>query len=291
MTVKINGEKKSVRKYLLSDTLKNLFNKFQIEYPEVKIGFSKFVELRPKNCKFVGCKNMHAICLCIACENPRLMIATSLLGDLTAFAEIVNKIDGSKLKLEDIVVYVSCEKKDDECADLDCQICSDRMKDIFGRIKAQLEDLNVEEIEYEQWKSDDYSRMWTVNCSTEEFCGKLEGAIRAYLKHLHINKNQSWTFSNFKKNVPEKSAVVQMDFSENYTFKYGAAIQANYFKQPQCTLFVACIWVNTPEKKSSNPDNLVMITENLTHDTNSVFRYMVEINKYLQRQVIFNRLV
>ena len=75
MTIKNNdGEKLRVQKRLVYCNLKELFQSFMLKYPDCKDGFSKFAELRPKECVLAGASGTHTVCVCIIHQNVKLMI-------------------------------------------------------------------------------------------------------------------------------------------------------------------------------------------------------------------------
>ena len=47
---KADGEKEHWQKRLVLCNLKEAYHQFKTEHPDVKVGFSKFAELRPKEC-------------------------------------------------------------------------------------------------------------------------------------------------------------------------------------------------------------------------------------------------
>ena len=75
VTIKNNdGEKLRVQKRLVYCNLKELFQSFKLKYPDCKVGFSKFAELRPKECVLAGASGTHTVCVCIIHQNVKLMI-------------------------------------------------------------------------------------------------------------------------------------------------------------------------------------------------------------------------
>ena len=68
------GKKEYQQKRLILLTLKELFQQFKIQHPDIKIGFSKFCTLRPKWCVVAGSAGTHAVCVCLIHENPKLLI-------------------------------------------------------------------------------------------------------------------------------------------------------------------------------------------------------------------------
>ena len=64
VSVKENGEKKRVQKRLVLCNLRESYSKFKTDYPDAKIGFSKFASLRPKECVLAGACGTHSVCVC-----------------------------------------------------------------------------------------------------------------------------------------------------------------------------------------------------------------------------------
>ena len=58
-----NGDKSVVSKRLILCNLKEAHTCFKDTFPDLKVGFSKFAELRPKYCILVGQSGTHSVCL------------------------------------------------------------------------------------------------------------------------------------------------------------------------------------------------------------------------------------
>lgn len=78
-----NGSKTAVQKRLILCNLKEAYVIFKEKYPQIKIGFSKFAELRPKHCILVGKSGTHSVCVCTIHQTVKLMIENARLGTLT----------------------------------------------------------------------------------------------------------------------------------------------------------------------------------------------------------------
>jgi hypothetical protein len=74
ITTIINGEKTQIQTQLMLSNLKEIYAKFKDQYSEIKIGFSKFAELRPKNCILAGGSGTHSVCVCTINQNFKLML-------------------------------------------------------------------------------------------------------------------------------------------------------------------------------------------------------------------------
>ena len=64
VSMKVHGEKKCVQKRRILTTVREAYTLFKEKYPDVKIGFSKFAEARPKNVVLPGSSGTHTVCLC-----------------------------------------------------------------------------------------------------------------------------------------------------------------------------------------------------------------------------------
>ena len=72
-SVRINNVKVHKQKRLILVRLKELHLEFKKLYPEHKVGFSKFCELRPKWCLTVDSSGSHSVCVCSCHQIAKLM--------------------------------------------------------------------------------------------------------------------------------------------------------------------------------------------------------------------------
>ena len=63
--------------------LREAYKQFKKQHPDVKVGFSKFAELRPKECVLAGATGTHSVCVCVIYQNVKLMMAGGRLEALT----------------------------------------------------------------------------------------------------------------------------------------------------------------------------------------------------------------
>ena len=73
VSVFLNGKKVHKQKRLILLRLKELYIEFKKMYPDYKIGFSKFCELRLKWCITVNSSEAHCVCVCTYHQNAKLM--------------------------------------------------------------------------------------------------------------------------------------------------------------------------------------------------------------------------
>lgn len=64
VTVREGGVKVKKQKHLILFTLREAYTQFKESNPNIKIGFSKFSNLRPKNVLLPGKSGTHQVCVC-----------------------------------------------------------------------------------------------------------------------------------------------------------------------------------------------------------------------------------
>ena len=69
VTYKLNGSKVTAQKRLILSTLKKTYHVFKKDLPNNKVGFLKFVSLRPKHVVLHGSSGTHSVCVCTIHQN------------------------------------------------------------------------------------------------------------------------------------------------------------------------------------------------------------------------------
>jgi hypothetical protein len=70
----VSGVKIHEHKRLLLCNLKQLYSHFKNSHSGVKVGFSKFASLHPRNCIMAGASGTHSVCVCTIHQNVKLML-------------------------------------------------------------------------------------------------------------------------------------------------------------------------------------------------------------------------
>ena len=74
-----NGIKVHQQKRLVLCNLREAYHQLKILHPDVKIGFSTFAQLRPKECVLAGSSGTHSVCVCVVHQNAKLMMTEGRL--------------------------------------------------------------------------------------------------------------------------------------------------------------------------------------------------------------------
>ncbi|GBN16623.1 hypothetical protein AVEN_110555-1 [Araneus ventricosus] len=214
------GKKVYERKRLILCNLSELYSSFKLEYPNLKIGFSKFCSLRPKWCVLAGASGTHLVCVCTIHQNVILLIHGA----------------GFEEEYKQLMSYIVCEGAGRECMLRHCDKCPSK-DNLVQFLQAKFEDYDDEDIvEYNQWVSTDRTEMIRCSTSVGELIEKLVEKLNKLIPHSYIAKSQSSFFKNLKGTASSNTAVVSMDFSENYAFTIRDEAQGYHWNSNSCTI-------------------------------------------------------
>jgi hypothetical protein len=87
ISMKVIGVKIHEQKWMLLCNLKELYSHFKNSYPGVKVGFSKFASLHPRNCIMAGASGTHSVRLCTIHWNVKLMLEVCNKSELMTSSE------------------------------------------------------------------------------------------------------------------------------------------------------------------------------------------------------------
>ena len=283
ITIRQDGEKLKVSRRLLNYKISEAYFLFKQEFPNVKVGLSKFAELRPQQVKLVGSKNSHDSCYCVGCRNPELLILTTIVGEDNGFTALFGENYSGQVTPLEFSKLIVCPKKHEDCyISNTCDSCKDRAETLKENMLAIFESLSVEEVNFEQWSYKDWSRMHPSTLPVESFCDKFIQDIVAFKKHNYISLKQAVFKKDLTQNLPTNHMIIQMDFAQNFQFSTQHAVQSNYFKHSECSLFTTVVFFNDDGKKQKKPvEHIVIVSDNKEHTTGQVAVYVKKIHSYL----------
>jgi hypothetical protein len=124
--------------YVLQQTLKAAFRMFKLEHPDIKVGYTKFTKLRPKNVRLISNKFLES-CLCQYCNNVRLkLLALNRAVRLSGLDETMRINDERGL-----FNLLMCEKSgpfhDASCIKGQCSRCGDHAGKLRSHFHALLQ--------------------------------------------------------------------------------------------------------------------------------------------------------
>lgn len=265
-----NGEKTAVQKRLILSNLKEAYIIFKEKYPQMKVGFSKFAELRPKHCVLVGKSGTHSVCVCTTHQNIKLMIENSQLGKLT---------NGEFATYKNFLAKVLCNPPSIDCIMGDCTSCpgTDELKNTLENV---LEENMIENVTFRQWVTVDRCNLETVQKSSSEFVEVLCEKIVLLIRHDFIAKQQSSFMNEVKETLKENEYAVTLDFSENYTFVVQDEAQSYHWSSDSVTIHPFVIYYRDEDKVKHI--SYVIISECLEHNTTAVYCFQNKLVQFLK---------
>ena len=155
VSVRVGNKKIACQKRLILCNLDEAYRIFKDKYPELKIGFSKFAELRPKYCVLAGSSGTHLVCFCTIQQNVKLMMHAV---DIPVF----------RSSYKQLLAELTCNPGTLYCFLGEFQLCpnADEMKQ---HILEEIEDEAIDEIGYKQWVSTDRSILRTLTTGIDAF--------------------------------------------------------------------------------------------------------------------------
>jgi hypothetical protein len=152
-----DGKQILVQKGLILGNLKEIFNKFKNDFLDVKTGFSKFCELRPRHVICAGAAGTHLICVSVQHQNIRLMADAMKLNELTKEINLEENVSTFK----HLLALMSCSPPAEDCLMNNCTQCPE--EDVMQEDLQDILECNmIYAIMYNQWLSTNRCNLDTV---------------------------------------------------------------------------------------------------------------------------------
>ena len=138
-------------------------------------------------------------------------------------------------------------------------------------------------INYKQWMHTDRTNLVSLQISLQEFIDAICDAIDSLRQHHFVAKSQSSYLHTLKKNLPQDTAIVLLDFAKNYSFLIQDAIQGFYWDNSQATLHPFAIY--HMENGKIKCTNVVIISDCMKHDTSTVHAFISRLISYVKEEL------
>ncbi len=277
VTVWKKQDKVKLQKRHMYYTVKETHSLFKLENPDLKIGKSKFAQLKPANVLHKS-ETPKDACLCTYHENINLLCEAvhKAMPDFPTYSS-------------DFVSNFVCSADSEKCMTGNCDVCSQKTSTWFGAFQGTVLNTDIcwyewarEEGQYEpshkrrktaRGNGKSTKKRLTKCCRSGTVLEAIESLtekLPEFLLHVFI-KRQSNYFQTKLVSISSEGAVIQEDFSENYTLQHQREVQSAYWNQNQLTIFTVCAWMQK-EKKS-----FVFVSDDLDHDKTSVCVFMDKV--------------
>jgi hypothetical protein len=163
-SMKKDGKWIHVRKRLILGNFKEVFNKFKNDFPDIKIGSSKFCHLQPRHVILVGAAGTHSVCVCVQHQNIKLTADAIKLNKLTKETNLEKNMS----TLKPLLALMSCNPPTEDCLMNKCTQCPE--EDVLQEdLQAILECNMIAAITCNQWLTTDRCNLDTVTSTSGEF--------------------------------------------------------------------------------------------------------------------------
>ncbi|VVC99723.1 unnamed protein product, partial [Leptidea sinapis] len=262
---------KKQRRYLL-DSMKNLHKLFEAE--NTKVSYSYFCKQRPFWVLIPDVSDRET-CLCKTHANIELLLVVlhsrKIIKEKNS-AEVINRL--------------CCSNTSSLLSR--CGTCKDKKLEYL---------LDIDEaITYSKWehKKETYVTKGVektkrviakvkVTAPPKEAVAIFESLIPEFLKHEGTRRWQYTALKDLKSNLKKCEAIVNIDFSENYGYKYHSEVQSFHFggSRKELTLHTAVIYL-TNEDDQITAKSLCTVSENMRHDAAAIWAHIVPLLEYIQ---------
>ena len=222
-----DGKRVHIQKRLVLSNLKEVFRAFKDINPDLKIGFSKFAELRPPQCVLAGASGTHSVCVCTIHQNVKLMFSGAGISEM---------IDSESVFLQSYhhcLARIMCNLPLPTCYLGECACCpgvSTLRVDLIELLDENL----IDSITFKQWVSVDRCTLETYTKSVEEFVDMFCDKLDVLRPHAFIATQPF--YRECKSEIEYGNILVTADFSENYSFVLQDAAQGYHWNNSQATL-------------------------------------------------------
>lgn len=243
------------------------------------VSFSLFWSLRPKHVKKQSAAKLMQ-CVCDICENVELLlnpIISSMRRHYIAIPDLLSTSSLSTRSAElalSTLCHPSIHKK--SCLDRECEHCG--LSKLIEQLQPWAYDMPGDEIRYFKWeivpqnvRGRSINRLTKVKHTTSrpELIAQLCIQLRGFGRHVFYDKAQCQSYRACKELSDDQTAVIVVDFAENYTCLRQGEAQSAYYSRNQVTIHPMVVTINTSDGNSLR-DSVIILSDDLDHDSSAV---------------------
>ena len=165
-----------------------------------------------------------------------------------------------------------CSEPKRACWMNECNSCKDGAG--FRRI---MNCYDTADAQWYVWKTVEDNRLMkaVVEGTTHDLVDYICSLVPQFLEHTYIKRHQASEYQTCKEratnNTDPEEALIQVDFSENYTCVAQDEIQSAHWNQRQVSLFTVAVW------HSGSQHSHVIASDNLAHGKETVIAYLDKV--------------
>ncbi|XP_047032108.1 uncharacterized protein LOC124638969 [Helicoverpa zea] len=270
----ITRQKIQKQKRYLNYPLKMLYRKF-LDTHTVKVSYGFFCKYRPF-WVLLPKQKARDTCMCIIHCNIDL-----LLNCLYKASIIQPK------NYQELLSQVCCNVRKEECLSRKCHVCKNKA------VIACNEFSNDQLLIYNQWvrcKNTVRPKKGTakVNMITtkKQFLGSplevldtLNEQLPKFFEHCYKIQTQYINMKNLKETLTVSEAIIHIDFSENYSLKFGTEVQSFHFggSRKEVTLHTAVVYTFDFQHSAIGTTCVCTVSPCVRHDPSAVWAHLIPL--------------
>ena len=130
-------------------------------------------------------------------------------------------------------------------------------------------------VTYKQWVDTDRTTLICVEHEVHEFKDLVVRSYDELRKHQYIMKSQSADLRELKDSLRSHTAVILLDFDENYSFLVKDAVQGHHWDNSQATIHPFVIYYK--QNGELKWHNITVISDYLKHDTVTLHCFIAKL--------------
>lgn len=277
-TMKMDG--KSVPKYHLLCSKRELYKRFKAEYPVYGRKFTTFCKMIPKNYRRLdlSCRRM-----CVCTKDYNLEQKIEALNKVASQKSLVLRTTVRQLSDRTLCPHDGTPNR--RCIDRECPDCGTQaIQNMYVPLVEKCRE--DETFKYYQWetksevvgkKKQRITRWVQVqkNSTVKELVTEVAKCLEAFSGHLFRADFQHHILTDLTHNLPIDHAVTVMDFSENISLVPQDEIESAHWTVKQVTLHPIYVVRHAKDSTEENPvlkkESLVIISDELIHNADAVY--------------------
>lgn len=261
-------------KKVLTKTVKSLFEVFKQKYPQYKVSLATFSRRRPQYILLSSSRAFRQ-CLCRNCVNPILKV------------EKLNPFLPKDLRIQnvdDLVGRTLCSSGyDRDCVDRHCQKCG--VSVLESAVGGYLPD-SSQTVTWLKWEKTDRAPMDQVKHTgtPQQLMKELLDEVTELPVHLKTARWQRERYQELIDRLPEfpRTAVVTLDFAENYLCKFQSEVQSAHWSYKQVTILPSVLHYQCSNCTEIITDYVVAVSDDLQHDAAFAKKTLQDVLKQLE---------
>jgi hypothetical protein len=240
-----------VARRFMQVTVEDAFRQFAARNSNVRVGRSKFHSLRPHDVIIPTLKQAHRFCLCLRCQNLKLMLAA----------------DRAIGTIHELMPLIACDTTSEACMLGECDECKE-LPLLVEHLNEALPD-QARVLKYKQW--DTQSRQCeykVVERKTSEVVKDIRESVRDKKTHLFVKRIQTSFLTSFLESLPDDTLLLMMDFAENLMCVTQQEVAPKFYSREIVSLFTAVAYRRIDGRLCHR--SYGVFSEDLQHDISHV---------------------